>query len=91
MTVWVVFVTPVQLTSKKSYVKIAATIKQAPKGTLIQRGGGTGPVKPRQPGYPGVVINGYSKVPIPADGILEDERAVHTSNAVAPLSQKGHF
>jgi hypothetical protein len=32
-----------------------------PGGTLIRRGGGTGPVKPRQP------IGNYDVVPIPAD------------------------
>jgi hypothetical protein len=34
---------------------------------LIQRGGGTGPMKPRQPGI-------QPKVPIPAVQGLEDER-----------------
>lgn len=34
---------------------------------LIKRGGGTGPVKPRQPN---------TLVPIPAEGILKDEREI---------------
>jgi hypothetical protein len=45
----------------------------APRGTLIQRGGGTGPTKPRQPERS---YNLPYKVPIPSENAnLEDKRA----------------
>ncbi len=43
--------------------------------TLIQRGEGTGPTKPRQPGDRNAMMRLVAtRVPNPADSVLEDER-----------------
>ncbi len=58
----------------------------APNGTLIQRGGGTGPLKPRQPGRK------RSRCQFRQTDVLEDERAAVPVCVPLPfLNRKGHF
>ena len=43
------FYNPINLTLPNNYVISGKFKLNSPNGTLIQRGGGTGPLKPRQP------------------------------------------